>query len=118
MKKVFLVAAALAMVTTAAEAKCTKKSLNGNWSMGFQGQGFPATMAGGVFSGAGGAVTFTLTSFNSTKCRGIGSGSFEGTPVTVAVASERIPGSDVSPNHIFVTVTAGSSSLVLTLQRL
>jgi hypothetical protein len=119
MKKFLIVATALVATATAADAKCTKKSLNGSWAVGYSTVAAIGTMASGTFTAtlSGSTVTFTLSSFNSTKCRGTGTGTFGTTPVTVNVASEKIPTSDVSPNHLLVTMTAAGGSAMLTMQR-
>ncbi len=119
MKKFLIAAAALAFVATAAEAKCTKKSLNGTWSLGFAGIGGIGTMSGGaiIVPISATSISFTLTSFSSTKCRGSGTGLFDGTPVTVKVASEKIPSTAESPNHLFVTMVAGATTYQISMQR-
>ncbi len=121
MKKIIIVLAALAATASIAEAKCTKKSLNGNWSIGTPVVGTgTGTIAGGVLNVTldGDVISLNISSFSSTKCRGTGSGTFGVTPVSMTIASEKIPGSTVSPNHLFITVTAGSESLQLHAQRL
>ncbi len=55
MNKLFITAAILAVSVSAAEAKCTKKSLNGSWSLGAAG-GSGAILG----SASGGTFTFTI----------------------------------------------------------
>lgn len=119
MRTLLVAAAVLAAAVTAAEAKCTKKSLNGNWAANLGSVAAVGVMAGGTYnvSIGGSTVNFTLTSFNSTKCRGTGSGTFVGTPVTVEAASEGIASSSSKPNHLLVTVSVGGSSLMFAMQR-
>jgi hypothetical protein len=121
MKKIIVVLSALAAMASVAEAKCTKKSLNGSWSIGAAVLGAgTGTISGGVINVTidGAPVSLTISSFSSTKCKGTGGGTFDGTPVTMTIASEKIPGSSVSPNHLLITVSAGGDSLLLQAQRL
>ncbi len=76
-------------------------------------------MSGGTYNVtiSGTAINFTLTSFSSTKCKGSGNGVFDGTPVTVKVASEGIASSAAKPNHLLVTIVAGGEALQLPMQR-
>ncbi len=120
MKALLIASTALILAASAAEAKCTKKSLNGTWQLGVATSTGTGTMAGGNFSTSLGAtpITLTITSFNSTKCRGSGSATFSGTPFSLTVASERIPGSPQSPNQLLVTLSGGTGILQLAMQRL
>ncbi len=119
MRKLLVFAAILAVPIAAAEAKCTKKSLNGTWAMGGGTASGVGVMSGGTYNVtiSGSAISFTLTSFSSTKCRGSGNGLFSGTPVTVKVASEGIATSAAKPNHLLVTVIAGGGAFQLPMQR-
>jgi hypothetical protein len=120
MKKLFIVAAALAATISTADAKCTKKSLNGSWALDGGTAAGVGVMSGGVYNVTVGstAVSLNISSFSSTKCRGSGTGNFDGTPVTVKVAAEAIAASSSKPNHLLVTVSAGGMSLMFSLQRL
>ncbi len=120
MKKYLIAAAVLALSVSAAEAKCSKKALNGNWSLDLVSVALPGTASGGNFTfvSGGSSFTFNLSSFSSTKCRGSGTGSFDGTPVTLTMASEKIPGSSQNPNHLLMTINAGGTSVLFTMQRL
>ncbi len=121
MNKLFITAAILAVSVTAAEAKCTRKSLNGNWVLGFGGggSGILGSASGGTFTfGSGGAtLIMTITSFSSTKCKGSGSGTSSGTPFTFALNTEDIPGSKQKPNHVFADITIGTDVFMVTAQR-
>lgn len=120
MTKMLVLIAAFAATVSAAEAKCTKKSLNGGWSVGFAAEAGTGTIAGGVLNVTVDTtvISLTITSFNSTKCKGTGSGTVSGTPVTMQIATEKIPGSTVSPNHLFITVTGAGSSFQILAHRL
>lgn len=119
MKKLILASAALAFSVSAAEAICTKKSLNGNWSLGTSGGslGYVGSAAGGTFSFPSAALNMTITSFNSKSCKGSGSGTLSGTPATFTINSERIPGSSQKPNQLFVDFTIGGTVIGIVLQR-
>jgi hypothetical protein len=119
MRTLLVAAAALAAAVTAAEAKCTKKSLNGNWAANVGSAAAVGVMAGGTYNVtvAGTTISFTLTSFNSTKCRGTGNGTFGGASVAVEAASEGIASSSSKPNHLLVTVSVGGNSLMFAMQR-
>jgi hypothetical protein len=119
MRKIIIAASMLALSVVAAEAKCTKKSLNGTWVLGAGSTAIPGTAAGGTFTfiSGGTTLTMTLSSFSSTKCRGSGTGVSGATPFTFKMASERIPDTPDSPNHLFVTATAGATTIMFTLQR-
>ncbi len=118
MNKIFLAASIFAVLVTAAEAKCTKKSLNGNWELGTESTAIPGTAAGGVFTFtfSGSTLTMTLSSFSSKTCRGSGSGASGSTPFTFTLAAERIPGTAESPNQLLATLF-GPTTAVVTLQR-
>jgi hypothetical protein len=120
MKKILVAAALLAFTVPAAQAQCSKKALNGNWSVDVGPLAISGTATGGnfTFTSGGGTLTFTLNSFSSSKCKGTGTGNYFGIPVTVTAASEKIPGGSEKPNHLLVTISAGGDSLILVLQRL
>jgi hypothetical protein len=119
MKTLIVAAAMLAAAVTAAEAKCTKKSLNGSWAIGLSSISAVGTIAGGNFSATASGLTvdFSLSSFNSTKCRGSGTGTFDGTAGTVKLASEAIASTTGKPNHLLLTMTVGGQIIILPLQR-
>ncbi len=121
MNKLFITAAILAVSVSVAEAKCTKKSLNGNWSLGLAGGGpaFLGSASGGTFTFTSGMSTLTLSvaNFSSTSCKGSGSGTVGATPITFKINSEKIPGSAQKPNHLLVQATNGVDTLVYSLQR-
>ncbi len=120
MKKLIIAAAVLAATVTSAEAKCSKKALNGNWSLAIAGNVVAVGNAsGGVFTFTVGmeTLTMTLSGFSSTKCKGSGSGVDAGSPITFTMASESIPGSSKSPNHLLVNITGGGGSILAVLNR-
>ncbi len=119
MRKLLVFAAILAVPIAAAEAKCTKKSLNGTWVMGIGSEAAAGAMSGGSFSFSipGVALSFTLTSFNSTTCKGSGSGLINASPYTVKVASEAIASSSAKPNHLLVSFFDGGDVFALPMQR-
>jgi hypothetical protein len=120
MKNLVIASAILAASVSAADAKCSKKALNGSWSLAFAGQVVGVgTAAGGTFtfSIGGNPFTLTLSGFSSTKCKGSGTGSDNGSPFTFTMASESIPGSSKAPNHLLVNASVGGSSVPIVLKR-
>jgi hypothetical protein len=120
MRKFVIASAVLAACVTAADAKCSKKALNGTWSLGLDGEVLlTGTATGGVFTftDGGNTLTMTLSGFSSTKCKGSGVGDDSGLAFTFTMASESIPGSSKSPNHLLVMLTAGGTGLPLVLKR-
>jgi hypothetical protein len=120
MKKLIIAAAVLAVSTAAAEAKCSKKALNGTWALAVGGEvAVIGTASGGVFTFTNGmdTLTLTLSTFSSTKCKGNGSGSEGGSPFTFKMASESIPGSAEKPNHLLAVLTDGGTSIPIVLKR-
>ncbi len=119
MKKLIIAAAILAASVTAAEAKCSKKALNGSWSLAVNGEvAAIGTASGGIFSFAGGLLSLTLSNFSSTTCKGSGTGQEGGAPFTFKMASESIPGSSQKPNQLMVNIDIGGGDfLPAVLQR-
>lgn len=116
------IAAALALTVTAsaANATCTRKSLNGTWSFSVVGQlGVIGKMSGGTYIATvnGSLVTFTLTSFNSTTCKGSGLGSIGGTQVSLKGSTEQISTSKGRPNHFLMTMQMGTTAYEVIMQR-
>lgn len=120
MKNILIASAILAASVTSAEAVCTKKSLNGNWNLGVLGSiAIPGSAAGGTFTftGGGDTVIMTITSFNSKSCKGSGTGTLSGSPITFTLNTEKIPGTSQKPNQVFVDMTFGADILSIALQR-
>ena len=107
MKRLILVPALLLGAATAAEASCTKSSLNGSWSIyivsGSSGPG--VTISNGSFSVGG--TPYTISSFGS-NCRGIGTNGTGASILPFVVTSEDIKStSSAVPNMLTLTILSG-----------
>ncbi len=113
MKKLLIALAVLAAATTAAQAKCSTKSLNGSWT------GFTASDSGGIVTinngtaiGIGSPATITL----GKNCKG--TMTISGSPVSFKVTAERISAtSDLKPNTLVAVATDGVNFLILEFAR-
>ncbi len=120
MKKLIIAAAVLAACVISAEAKCSKKALNGNWALAAEGEVVAiGTASGGTFTFNIGGTPFvlTLTGFSSSTCKGSGIGTEGGFPFNFKMASESIPGSSQKPNQLLVTADVGAGLIPLALKR-
>jgi hypothetical protein len=110
MKKFILASAIIAASFGAAEAKCSKKSLNGNWMFHVAGQGAPVSIVGGVLNFSGAVFNFNLND----KCKGIGSLVAGGTTYPATIAAEKIsPTSSLKPNFIDMGIDTGGGNIVV-----
>jgi hypothetical protein len=110
MKKLILAAAIIAASVGAAEAKCSKKSLNGNWMLHVAGQGVPVVIAGGSTTISGITINFNLND----KCKGVGSITDGMVTLPITIASERIsPSSSLKPNLIDISYDSGGGSFIV-----
>ncbi len=113
MKKLLIALAVLAAATTAAQAKCSTKSLNGSWT------GFTASDSGSIVTinngnaiGIGAPATITL----GKNCKG--TMNIIGFAFPFKVTAERIsPTSDLKPNTLVAVATDGMSFLIFEFAR-
>jgi len=107
MRKYLIAFSVLAALATTADAACTKKALNGTWAFGVGGQAALGTMSGGsiVVNYGGTPITFNIGSYSKSKCKGSGSSTINGTPLTsVKFATEQISSSSSrKPNHMIIS---------------
>jgi hypothetical protein len=114
MKKLILAAAIIAAGVGAAEAKCSKKSLNGNWMLNIAGQGVPVTISGGVMTVGTESLSFNLND----KCKGTGTYVSGGTSYPTTIATEKISASSsLKPNMIDVGIDTGMGVIVFSFYR-
>lgn len=108
----------LATSFVAAEARCSKASLNGNWAYTIAGgNGTAATASNGIIDLGGGEVII-VRSFG-TKCMGQVTFERNGNPVAFGtIVSEKVSRrSAKKPNLLFVNLSYTLVYLVLRLQR-
>lgn len=104
MKKYVLAAAALAAIGSAAEAKCSKASLDGNWIV--------ISDTGSMYQGTINNGSLTAPIFNvpvkvtlGKNCRGLGSMTEGMVTYQVRLAAERIsPKSSMKPNLLLLSI--------------
>lgn len=116
MRQYVIAAATLVVLAGVSEAACTKKSLNGKWSVGTLGEASTGTMAGGTIAVnlAGSSIIFTVSSMSSSTCRGTGTIAIDGTLGTGTFAAEQIgSGSSRKPNHLYASWDAGGGLVYL-----
>mgnify|MGYP000914763908 CR=1 FL=1 len=127
MTKILLALAATATLAPAANAACTKSSLNGSWALQFPPPiSYKSTMSGGVFVynvDANNSYGFKINTLSSSKCRGSGvftiksGGTLHNYQMNVAM--EHIDsGSSLKPNVLQLTVAiAPPANYALSLVR-
>jgi hypothetical protein len=122
MKSYIVAAAILAAMTTAASAKCSTKSLNGNWMLGSDDTGnpVPVVFKNGVGK-VGGVVTYQVTLGKNCK----GTVTITQTGWVGRLATERLsPTSILTPNTLQIGIPAQTvganttSGVLLTMFRL
>jgi hypothetical protein len=107
MKKTVIALAAFMAATTAAEAACSKSSLNGNWVVFIvsASSGQQVTMSGGQFNL--GAAVFKIDSFGK-NCLGSGTATSGATTYATVVASDGVsPSSSAKPNLLEISALLG-----------
>jgi hypothetical protein len=120
MKKYLIAAAVLVVTVAGAQAKCSTKSLNGQWMVGDDNEGIPTPLVlnNGTGTIAGGInVSLSL----SKSCKGSVTLTQGAATVTGRIATERIsPTSALKPNILQIGIPAqgASSGFVWTLFRL
>jgi hypothetical protein len=113
MKKYLIAAAILATSVVGADAKCSTKSLNGNWTLFVSSSvALIITIQNGNTSIEGAPTTVTL----GKNCKG--TMTMTGFPVPFKLTAERIaPGSDLTPNTLVAVATDGMGFLIFELAR-
>jgi hypothetical protein len=108
----------LALSITAAEAKCSKASLSGNWVASAGGSGAAITATGGIFD-LGGGDTIKVLSLNTTKCTGLIEYRDSGTPAAFGtISTESIASSSSKkPNQVNLNLSEGGLYGLIRLYR-
>ncbi len=105
MKKLLIALAVLAAATTAAQAKCSTKSLNGSWTAFISSSNAAiVTINNGTVFGFGAPATVTM----GKNCKG--TMTVSGAPAPLKLTAERIsPTSDLKPNTLVAVFMDGMS---------
>lgn len=120
MKTFAFASALLVAFAGASEAACSKKSLNGTWSVSNAGMAYQATMAGGSMSFNFGItpVVITVNSMSKSSCKGTGTISINGVSAAATFAAEHIGSSSSrKPNHLVANTPSGGSNVQFALHR-
>ncbi len=117
MKQLLLGASLFLALATAAEAKCSKAALSGNWVIyPISGSSGPAvTISGGAFTVSG--TPYTISTFGS-NCKGAGTFGTAPSVLPILVTSESVKStSTAKPNMLTISIFSGPITVTQQLVR-